>query len=120
MTPIFVVMPPLPLLRQARASEIAAVLISPLQGLNPGKPPPSDLVLMDSKMRATNDRVSDYTKWLQLLREVTTEYDIPLVFDEVYTGFRMAPGGAQEFYNVKVAEIDRWLGGVAEIDRWWR
>ena len=41
---------------QARASEIAAILISPLQGLNPGKPPPSDLVLMDAAMRKTNDR----------------------------------------------------------------
>ena len=35
---------------KARAGEIAAVLISPLQGLNPGKPPPSDLVLMDAKV----------------------------------------------------------------------
>ena len=35
---------------RARASEIAAVLVSPLQGLNPNKPPPSDLVLLDAKV----------------------------------------------------------------------
>mmetsp|Transcript_29245 Transcript_29245/g.78503 ORF Transcript_29245/g.78503 Transcript_29245/m.78503 type:complete len:419 (+) Transcript_29245:355-1611(+) len=85
---------------KARASEIAAVLISPLQGLNPGKPPPSDLVLMDSAMRKTNDRMQDYTNWLHRLRKVTAELDIPLVFDEVYTGFRMGQHGATEFYGM--------------------
>ncbi|KAH8057715.1 N2-acetyl-L-ornithine:2-oxoglutarate 5-aminotransferase [Aureococcus anophagefferens] len=33
----------------ARADEIACVCVSPLQGLNPGSPPPSDLVLLDAK-----------------------------------------------------------------------
>jgi len=98
---------------KARASEIAAVLISPLQGLNPGKPPPSDLVLMDNKMRQTNDRVADYTTWLHVLRNATSELGVPLVFDEVYTGFRMAPGGAQEFYGVKADMViyGKTLGG---------
>jgi glutamate-1-semialdehyde 2,1-aminomutase len=34
------------------------------------------------------------------LREITRELDIPLVFDEVVTGFRLALGGAQEYYGV--------------------
>jgi glutamate-1-semialdehyde 2,1-aminomutase len=38
--------------------------------------------------------------FLEGLREITRELDIPLVFDEVVTGFRLALGGAQEFYGV--------------------
>ena len=38
--------------------------------------------------------------FLQGLREITSELDIPLVFDEVVTGFRLALGGAQEYYGV--------------------
>jgi glutamate-1-semialdehyde 2,1-aminomutase len=38
--------------------------------------------------------------FLEGLREITRELDIPLIFDEVVTGFRLALGGAQEFYGV--------------------
>lgn len=38
--------------------------------------------------------------FLQQLREVTEENDALLIFDEVITGFRIARGGAQEFYGV--------------------
>lgn len=38
--------------------------------------------------------------FLEGLRRITTELGIVLVFDEVVTGFRLAPGGAQEFYGV--------------------
>jgi glutamate-1-semialdehyde 2,1-aminomutase len=38
--------------------------------------------------------------FLEGLREITRELDIPLIFDEVVTGFRMAFGGAQEYYGV--------------------
>ncbi len=34
------------------------------------------------------------------LREATRKHGIPLIFDEVVTGFRFAPGGAQEYYGV--------------------
>jgi len=39
--------------------------------------------------------------YLQALREMTEENDVLLIFDEVISGFRMAPGGAQEYYAVK-------------------
>jgi glutamate-1-semialdehyde 2,1-aminomutase len=38
--------------------------------------------------------------YLQELRRVTTEHGAVLIFDEVITGFRYAPGGAQEYYGV--------------------
>ena len=38
--------------------------------------------------------------FLQGLREVTRRYGVLLVFDEVVTGFRLAYGGAQEYYGV--------------------
>lgn len=38
--------------------------------------------------------------FLEGLRRVTRELNLVLVFDEVVTGFRLAPGGAQEYYNV--------------------
>ena len=38
--------------------------------------------------------------FLQGLREITSHYEIPLIFDEIVTGFRFAYGGAQEYYGV--------------------
>ncbi|MDX6752032.1 aminotransferase class III-fold pyridoxal phosphate-dependent enzyme [Geminicoccaceae bacterium 1502E] len=38
--------------------------------------------------------------FLALLRELTARHGVPLVFDEVITGFRVAPGGAQEAYGI--------------------
>ncbi len=38
--------------------------------------------------------------FLQQLREITQEHGVLLIFDEVITGFRVAPGGAQAHYNV--------------------
>ena len=40
-------------------------------------------------------------EFLKGLRDLCTKYDRVLIFDEVITGFRVAPGGAQEFYGVK-------------------
>ena len=98
---------------KVRAKEIACVMVSPLQGLNPGKPPPSDLVLLDAKVRSTAKSQDSYRVWLKTLREVCTSKDVPLLFDEVYTGFRMAPGGAQEYYDINADMVvyGKTLGG---------
>ena len=39
--------------------------------------------------------------YLTYLRKVTSEYGTVLIFDEIITGFRLALGGAQEYFNVK-------------------
>lgn len=39
--------------------------------------------------------------FLKFLRDITKKHNILLIFDEVVTGFRVAPGGAQEYYKVK-------------------
>jgi glutamate-1-semialdehyde 2,1-aminomutase len=38
--------------------------------------------------------------WLELIRRLCTENDIVMIMDEVKTGFRLAPGGAQEYFGV--------------------
>jgi glutamate-1-semialdehyde 2,1-aminomutase len=57
--------------------ELAGVIVEPFQRLIPPQP-----------------------GFLQALRRVTAEHGIPLIFDEVVTGFRFAYGGAQEYYGV--------------------
>ncbi len=39
--------------------------------------------------------------FLELIRRKTEEYGALFILDEVKTGFRIAPGGAQEYYNIK-------------------
>ena len=39
--------------------------------------------------------------FLKDLRNITARNKIPLIFDEIVTGFRLAPGGAQEFFKIK-------------------
>lgn len=39
--------------------------------------------------------------FLEAVRHATAQRDIPLIFDEVVTGFRMSPGGAQAYYNIR-------------------
>ena len=39
--------------------------------------------------------------FLSDLRKITKENNIPLIFDEVVTGFRVSPGGAQEYFKIK-------------------
>lgn len=90
----------LDLLRR-RANEIAAVLINPVQSFHPNLPPPSDTILLTSGVRKTEDSTSSYAQWLRKLREVCSECGIPLIFDEVFSGFRLAPGGAQEYFGVQ-------------------
>ncbi|MFB2623715.1 glutamate-1-semialdehyde 2,1-aminomutase [Methanothermobacter marburgensis] len=51
--------------------------------------------------------------YLNFLRDVTMENDILLIFDEVITGFRLAAGGAQEYYRVKpdLVTLGKIVGG---------
>jgi glutamate-1-semialdehyde 2,1-aminomutase len=84
-----------------RAKEIAGVLVNPVQAFHPNSPPPSDAILLTSSVRKTQDSTSQYAQWLRQLREVCSACGIPLIFDEVYTGFRLAPGGAQEYFGVQ-------------------
>ena len=92
--------------------DIACVLVNPLQALHPNSPAPGDSSLVDSARRATFDRAA-YTAWLQQLREVCTQRGIVLIFDEVFVGFRLAMGGAQEYFGVKADMVTygKTLGG---------
>jgi glutamate-1-semialdehyde 2,1-aminomutase len=92
--------------------DIACVLVNPLQALHPNGNAPSDSALVDSARRARFDRAA-YAAWLQRLREVCTARGIPLIFDEVFTGFRLAPGGAQAYFGVRADMVTygKTLGG---------
>ena len=56
-------------------------------------------------------------EYLQFLREETTKAGAVMILDEVVTGFRLAPGGAQEFYGVTpdLACIGKVMGGGLPI-----
>jgi glutamate-1-semialdehyde 2,1-aminomutase len=51
--------------------------------------------------------------FLQGLRDLATKYGIVLIYDELVTGFRLAPGGAQEYYGVvpDLACLGKIIGG---------
>jgi len=74
----------------AHADELAAVIVEPFQRLVPPQP-----------------------GFLQGLREITRRHGILLVFDEVVTGFRLAYGGAQQYYGVvpDIAAVGKIVGG---------
>ena len=59
------------------AEDLGGVIVEPFQRLVPPKP-----------------------GFLESLRAITKEHGIPLIFDEVVTGFRFAYGGAQAYYSV--------------------
>ena len=61
---------------------------------------PADSALVDSSRSAHFDRAA-YSAWLKALRQVCTERNIVLIFDEVFVGFRLAAGGAQEYFGVR-------------------
>jgi glutamate-1-semialdehyde 2,1-aminomutase len=72
------------------ADELAAVIVEPFQRLVPPQP-----------------------GFLQGLRDITRRHGVLLVFDEVVTGFRLAYGGAQQYYGVvpDLAAIGKIVGG---------
>ena len=65
---------------EANAGEVACIIVEPVAG-NMGCIPPEP-------------------GFLEGLRELCDAHDVVLIFDEVMTGFRVAPGGAQERYDV--------------------
>lgn len=95
-----------------RRRDIACVLVNPLQALHPNANAPSDSSLVDSSRNGHFDRTA-YAEWLRRLREVCSERDIVLIFDEVFVGFRLAPGGAQEYFGVRadLVTYGKTLGG---------
>ena len=95
-----------------RRRDIACVLVNPLQALHPNAGAPGDSSLLDSSRRAHFDRAR-YTAWLRELRAICTERNIVLIFDEVFVGFRLAPGGAQEYFGVRadLVTYGKTLGG---------
>jgi len=96
----------------ARRRDIACVLVNPLQALHPNSSAPADSTLVDGSRRAHYDRAA-YTAWLEKLRAVCSERGIVLIFDEVFLGFRLAPGGAQEYFGVRADMVTygKTLGG---------
>jgi len=92
--------------------DIACVLVNPLQGLHPNANAPNDGTLVDSARGAHFDRPA-YTAWLRELRAVCTQRGIALIFDEVFVGFRLARGGAQEYFGVAADMVTygKTLGG---------
>jgi glutamate-1-semialdehyde 2,1-aminomutase len=80
-------------LLKERGSDIAAVFVEPVAG-NMGCVPPEP-------------------GFLETLREACDRTGALLVFDEVITGFRVAPGGAQERYGVRpdLVTLGKILGG---------
>jgi glutamate-1-semialdehyde 2,1-aminomutase len=75
---------------EEQKDELAGVIVEPFQRLIPPNP-----------------------GFLQALRAVTQKHGIPLIFDEVVTGFRFAYGGAQEYYGVTpdLCSLGKIVGG---------
>jgi len=92
--------------------DIACVLVNPVQAMHPNASAPADSGLIDSARSAHFDRAA-YAAWLKELRTVCTERRIVLIFDEVFVGFRLARGGAQEYFGVRadLVTYGKSLGG---------
>ena len=95
-----------------RRRDVACVLVNPLQALHPNAGAPADSALVDSGRRAGCDRAA-YAAWLRELRAVCDARGIVLIFDEVFVGFRLAAGGAAEYFGVRpdLVTYGKTLGG---------
>lgn len=78
---------------QNNKDEIAAIIIEPVAG-NMGCIPPNE-------------------GFLKSLRTLCDDHNIILIFDEVMTGFRLAPGGAQQLYDIipDITTLGKIIGG---------
>jgi len=81
---------------RARGGEIAAVLVEPVQSRH-----------LDLQPK----------EFLQQLRQVTQDIGSALIFDEVVTGFRVEPGGAQAYFGIRadLATYGKVIGGGLPI-----
>ena len=77
---------------KGRWGEIAAIMVEPLMG--------------------NNASVMPEPGFLELMRELCTEYGIVLIVDEVKTGFRIANGGAQQYFHIK-ADLATYAKSIA-------
>lgn len=79
-----------------RAHELAAVLVEPVQSRRPEFRP---------------------VEFLREIRQITEKSGTALIFDEVITGFRMHPGGAQALFDIKadIATYGKVIGGGLSI-----
>lgn len=93
-------------------TNIACVLVNPLQAMHPNSNAPGDSALVDSSRGVRVDRAA-YAAWLQKLREACTKAGVVLIVDEVFTGFRLAPRGACEYFGVTpdMVTYGKTLGG---------
>jgi glutamate-1-semialdehyde 2,1-aminomutase len=97
-------------LLKLRASEIAGVLVNPIMGV--GWKNSSTSKLGHCKVDAGPAYVDKFRTWLKQIREACTQYDIPLIYDEVWA-FQLGAGGAQDEYGVDadVVVLGKSLGG---------
>ena len=97
--------------------DIACVLVNPVQIMHPNSTAPADSTLVGSNTTPMRPDRAAYADWLKRLRTVCTERDVVLIFDEVFVGFRLALGGAQEYFGVRadLVTYGKTLGGGLPI-----
>ncbi len=100
----------------ATRKDIACVLVNPLQALHPNGGAPSDSQLVDSARSAGAD-LPAYVAWLSRLAETCRSNGIVLIFDEVFMGFRLAPGSVARRWGMTPDMIvwGKTLGGGLPI-----
>ncbi|MBE7212177.1 MAG: aminotransferase class III-fold pyridoxal phosphate-dependent enzyme [Gluconacetobacter diazotrophicus] len=93
-------------------TDIACVLVNPLQALHPNAAAPSDSTLVAGRAVASADRAA-YAAWLRKLAALCRDRGIVFILDDVFTGFRLARGGAAEYYGVDpdMVTFGKTLGG---------
>jgi glutamate-1-semialdehyde 2,1-aminomutase len=107
--------------------DIACVLVNPIQALHPNATAPADSALIDSSRKARPNRAA-YAAWLMRLRAVCKRRSIAFIIDDVFTGFRLARGGAQEYFGVEADLVTYGktlaggypIGALAGKARWMR
>ncbi len=83
----------------ATRKNIACVLVNPLQAMHPNAGAPGDSTLVSGRKDGRVDRAA-YSAWLARLSETCRKAGIVLIVDEVFTGFRLAPRGACEYFGI--------------------